>query len=49
MVGEPTVEETIEILYGLRDRYEQHHKVKISDAALAAAKLSDRYLRSVLA
>ena len=45
MVGEPTVEETIEILHGLRDRYEQHHKVKISDAALdAAAKLSDRYI-----
>ena len=45
MVGEPSVEETIEILYGLRDRYEQHHKVKISDTALyAAAKLSDRYI-----
>jgi len=45
MVGEPTVEETIEILYGLRDRYEQHHKVKISDAAtVAAARLSDRYI-----
>ncbi len=45
MVGEPSVEETIEILYGLRDRYEQHHKLKISDAALvAAAKLSDRYI-----
>lgn len=45
MVGEPTVAETIEILYGLRDRYEQHHKLKISDAALeAAAKLSDRYI-----
>jgi ATP-dependent Clp protease ATP-binding subunit ClpC len=45
MVGEPTVEETIEILHGLRDRYEQHHKVKISDAALeAAARLSDRYI-----
>lgn len=45
MVGEPTVQETIEILHGLRDRYEQHHKVKISDAALeAAAKLSDRYI-----
>ena len=44
-VGEPSVQETIEILYGLRDRYEQHHKVKISDAALvAAAKLSDRYI-----
>jgi ATP-dependent Clp protease ATP-binding subunit ClpC len=45
MVGEPSVEETIEILHGLRDRYEQHHKVKISDMALeAAAKLSDRYI-----
>ncbi|MEO1208546.1 MAG: ATP-dependent Clp protease ATP-binding subunit, partial [Cyanobacteria bacterium J06638_20] len=45
MVGEPTVEETIEILRGLRDRYEQHHKLKISDEALdAAAKLSDRYI-----
>ncbi|WP_298919978.1 ATP-dependent Clp protease ATP-binding subunit [uncultured Nostoc sp.] len=45
MVGEPTVDETIEILYGLRERYEQHHKLKISDEALvAAAKLSDRYI-----
>lgn len=45
MVGEPSVEETIEILYGLRDRYEQHHKLKISDDSLvAAAKLSDRYI-----
>ncbi len=45
MVGEPTVQETIEILFGLRDRYEQHHKLKISDLALdAAAKLSDRYI-----
>ncbi|MBD2450138.1 ATP-dependent Clp protease ATP-binding subunit [Nostoc sp. FACHB-152] len=45
MVGEPTVDETIEILHGLRDRYEQHHKLKISDEALvAAAKLSDRYI-----
>ncbi|MFE4105148.1 ATP-dependent Clp protease ATP-binding subunit [Almyronema epifaneia] len=45
MVGEPTVEETIEILHGLRDRYEQHHKLKILDEALdAAAKLSDRYI-----
>ncbi|HEY9689781.1 MAG TPA: ATP-dependent Clp protease ATP-binding subunit, partial [Coleofasciculaceae cyanobacterium] len=39
------VDETIEILRGLRERYEQHHKLKISDAALdAAAKLSDRYI-----
>jgi len=45
MVGEPSVEETIEILHGLRERYEQHHKLKILDAALeAAAKLSDRYI-----
>ncbi|NMF83619.1 ATP-dependent Clp protease ATP-binding subunit [Nodosilinea sp. P-1105] len=45
MVGEPSVDETIEILHGLRDRYEQHHKLKISDDALdAAAKLSDRYI-----
>jgi ATP-dependent Clp protease ATP-binding subunit ClpC len=45
MVGEPTVEETIEILKGLRDRYEAHHKVQITDEALAsAAKLSDRYI-----
>ncbi|WP_199249549.1 ATP-dependent Clp protease ATP-binding subunit [[Phormidium] sp. ETS-05] len=45
MVGEPSVTETIEILFGLRDRYEQHHKLKISDEALeAAAKLSDRYI-----
>ena len=45
MVGEPTIEETIEILKGLRDRYEAHHKVQITDEALAAAaKLSDRYI-----
>ena len=45
MVGEPSVEETIEILHGLRDRYEQHHKLQILDEALdAAAKLSDRYI-----
>ena len=45
MVGEPSVEETIEILHGLRDRYEQHHKLKILDEALdAAANLSDRYI-----
>jgi ATP-dependent Clp protease ATP-binding subunit ClpC len=45
MVGEPTVDETIEILRGLRERYEQHHKLRISDEALeAAAKLSDRYI-----
>ena len=45
MVDEPSEEETIEILYGLRDRYEAHHRVKITDAAvLAAARLSDRYI-----
>jgi ATP-dependent Clp protease ATP-binding subunit ClpC len=45
MVGEPSVEETIEILFGLRERYEKHHKLKILDEALqAAAKLADRYI-----
>lgn len=45
MVGEPTVEDTIKILQGLRDRYEAHHRVKITDEALeAAAKLSSRYI-----
>lgn len=44
-VAEPSIEETIEILKGLRDRYEAHHKVKITDDALeAAAKLSSRYI-----
>ncbi len=44
-VGEPTVEETIEILKGIRDKYEAHHSVKIEDSALeAAAKLSERYI-----
>jgi len=44
-VEEPNVEETIEMLRGLRDRYEAHHKVSISDDALiAAAKLSQRYV-----
>ena len=44
-VGEPTVDETIDILKGLRDRYEAHHKVRITDEALeAAARLSDRYI-----
>jgi len=44
-VGEPTVEETILILKGIRDKYEAHHKVKISDAAIkAAAELSSRYI-----
>ncbi len=45
MVGEPSVEETIEILIGLRQRYEEHHKLKIDDEALvAAATLADRYI-----
>jgi|TARA_B100000768_G_scaffold37497_1_gene36199 ATP-dependent Clp protease ATP-binding subunit ClpC len=45
MVGEPSVEETIEILYGLRERYEKHHKLVISDEALAAAaKFADQYI-----
>ena len=45
VVEEPTVEQTIEILAGLRERYEKHHGVKISDEALeAAAELSDRYI-----
>jgi ATP-dependent Clp protease ATP-binding subunit ClpC len=45
VVGEPSVDETIEILYGLRERYEKHHKLKILDEALiAAAKLADRYI-----
>ncbi len=44
-VGEPTVEQTIEILKGLRDRYEAHHRVSITDGALvAAATLADRYI-----
>ncbi|MFQ5809092.1 MAG: ATP-dependent Clp protease ATP-binding subunit, partial [Armatimonadota bacterium] len=45
IVEEPTVEQTVAILDGLRDRYEAHHKVKISDEALtAAAELSARYI-----
>jgi ATP-dependent Clp protease ATP-binding subunit ClpC len=45
MVDPPSVEETIEILKGLRDRYEAHHRVTFTDDALvAAAKLSDRYI-----
>jgi ATP-dependent Clp protease ATP-binding subunit ClpC len=44
-VDEPTAEESIQILYGLRDRYEAHHRVSIIDAAIeAAVKLSDRYI-----
>ncbi|TAL06463.1 MAG: ATP-dependent Clp protease ATP-binding subunit [Chloroflexota bacterium] len=45
MVDEPTIEQTIEILMGIRERYEQHHKVTITDAAVkAAADLSIRYI-----
>jgi len=45
MVGEPSVEDTIAILRGLKERYEVHHGVRIQDAALvAAARLSDRYI-----
>ncbi|MCW5682632.1 MAG: ATP-dependent chaperone ClpB, partial [Xanthobacteraceae bacterium] len=44
-VGEPTVEDTVSILRGLKDKYEQHHGVRITDAALvAAATLSNRYI-----
>ncbi|MDR0416942.1 MAG: AAA family ATPase, partial [Propionibacteriaceae bacterium] len=46
-VGEPSVEETVAILRGLRERYEAHHKVRITDSALvAAATLSHRYITS---
>ncbi|API54297.1 ATP-dependent chaperone ClpB [Rhizobium leguminosarum] len=45
VVDEPTVEDTISILRGLKEKYEQHHKVRIADAALvAAATLSNRYI-----
>lgn len=45
MVGEPTREESVAILMGLRDRYEAHHKVKITDEAVeAAVRLGDRYI-----
>ncbi|MCY3506603.1 MAG: ATP-dependent Clp protease ATP-binding subunit [Chloroflexi bacterium] len=45
VVDEPTVEETVEILRGIRGRYEEHHNLKISDEALsAAARMSDRYV-----
>jgi len=45
MVGEPSVDETIEILFGLRERYEKHHKLTIEDDAVrAAAKLADQYI-----
>jgi ATP-dependent Clp protease ATP-binding subunit ClpC len=45
LVSEPTVDESVGILFGLRDRYEAHHRVKISDEAIVAAtQLSDRYI-----
>jgi ATP-dependent Clp protease ATP-binding subunit ClpC len=45
LVGEPSVDDTIDILRGLRDRYEAHHRVKITEEAIiAAAELSDRYI-----
>ena len=45
MVNEPTTDQTVEILEGLRDRYEKHHHVKISDEAIeVAVKMSDRYV-----
>src|SRR3712207_6454031 len=45
LVSEPTVDDTIEILRGLKDRYEAHHRVKISEEAIvAASELSDRYV-----
>ncbi|MBA2442692.1 MAG: ATP-dependent Clp protease ATP-binding subunit, partial [Rubrobacter sp.] len=45
LVGEPTVEETVSILAGLKDRYEAHHRVRVSDEAIsAAAELGDRYI-----
>jgi len=45
LVDEPTVDETVAILFGLRDRYEAHHRVRIADEAIiAAAQLSDRYI-----
>src|SRR5439155_10615131 len=44
-VDQPTTDETVQVLKGLRDRYEQHHKVEITDEALqAAAELADRYI-----
>ncbi len=47
LVNEPTVEDTIKILHGIKERYEAHHKLKISDEALTtAAELSDRYIKN---
>src|SRR5918998_1198259 len=45
LISEPTVDDTVEILRGLKDRYEAHHRVKITEEAIvAAAELSDRYI-----
>ena len=45
LVDEPTVDETVQILFGLRDRYEAHHRVRVSDEAIeASANLGDRYI-----
>jgi ATP-dependent Clp protease ATP-binding subunit ClpC len=45
VVDQPSIEETVQILKGLRDRYEQHHKINITDESLeAAAELADRYI-----
>ena len=45
LVGEPSVDDAVEILRGLKDRYEEHHRVKITEEAIvAAAELSDRYV-----
>jgi ATP-dependent Clp protease ATP-binding subunit ClpB len=47
MVGEPSVEDTITILHSLKEKYEVHHRVRITDGALvAAATLSNRYITS---
>src|SRR5690606_22079882 len=47
LVEEPTVEQTIRILKGIKERYEAHHKLKITDEAMeAAARLSDRYVKN---
>ena len=45
MVGEPSIEDTIEILKGLRERYEQHHRLKITDDALEASRASSVIFR----
>ena len=46
LVEEPTIEGTLDILYGIKSRYEEHHKIKISDSAIySAVMLSDRYIQ----